>query len=70
MTHRKPKQTIKQELKKRGITQVQAALDLSIPRGRFNLIANGWEFPGPEFRARIAEYLSLPESELFDTRQC
>ena len=66
MTHRKPNQTIKQELKRCGISQLQAALDLGIPRARFNLIANGWESPGAEIRIKISEYLGLPKERLFD----
>lgn len=63
--HRKPNDTIKQELKKRGISQTQASFDLGIRRIRFNTIANGWEIPGPAIRQRISSYLDIPENLLF-----
>lgn len=66
MTHRTPNKTIKVELERRKIRQVQAALDLKIPASRFNLIANGFERPGPKTRKKIADYLQLPESRVFD----
>ena len=63
--HKKPNQTIKDELKKRHISQVQAAFDLDINRIAFNQIANGWDIPGPVTRIKICEYLDKPESVLF-----
>jgi len=63
--HRKPNQTIKKELQKRGITQTQAAFDMEINRIKFNTYANGWDIPGPAFRKKISEYLEMPESALF-----
>ena len=64
--HRKPNNIIKQEVKKRGITQVQAAFDLGLHRSDFCLIANGYLIPKPETRAIIVKYLGLPEDVLFD----
>ena len=68
MTHRKPKQILKEVLLQKGVTQVQAAFDLGIPRTRFNLIANGWECPSPEIRKKISRYIGRPEHEIFDIR--
>jgi len=68
MRHQKPNQTIKQELKRRGISQVQAALDLEIPRTTLNLIANGWQVPANETRAKIANYLNRSVEELFSLK--
>ena len=64
--HKTPNQTIKNELKKQGITQTQASYDLGIHRVEFNHIANGWTIPTAEKRARISGYLELPESALFN----
>jgi DNA-binding XRE family transcriptional regulator len=64
--HRKPNETIKKELKKRGISQIQAAFDLSLHRSDFCLIANGYLIPKPETCAKIAKYLGLPEETLFN----
>ena len=66
MPNHKPRnQTIKHELRRQGISQLQAAYDLGMDRVKFNLCCNGWELPTPEKRAAIAEYLGMPEAELF-----
>ena len=59
--HKTPNQTIKNELIRQGISQLQASYDLGIHR-----VANGWQIPSPEKRARISGYLGLPEAELFN----
>ena len=63
--HKTRNQTIKTELKRLNISQLQAAYDLGMDRVKFNLCCNGWELPTPEKRAAIAEYLGMPEAELF-----
>jgi len=63
--HRKPNDSIKQELKRLGISQTQAAFDLRINKVMFNTIANGWQVPGSDIRKRISEYLGMSEHDLF-----
>lgn len=63
--HCKPNDIIKKELRKRGITQIQAAFDLGLHQSDFCLIANGYLIPKPETRAKVATYLGLPEEVLF-----
>ncbi len=64
-SYREPNQNIKKILKKKGIPQVKAAFQLNINQSIFNQYANGYRIPGAEHRALIAEYLSMPENELF-----
>lgn len=64
--HKTPNQTIKDELIKQDISQLQASYDLGIHRVEFNHIANGWVIPTPEKRSRISGYLGLPETDLFN----
>lgn len=64
--HRKPNDIIKKELRKQGVTQVQAAFDLNLNRATFCLICGGYMTPRQDTRAEIAKYLGLPEKVLFD----
>jgi len=63
--HKQPKREIKIKLNELGISQAQAALDLDVSRPYFNAVCQGWDRPGPDLRRRIAEYLGMPEKDLF-----
>lgn len=65
--NRKTNDSIKTELRKRGISLNQCAFDLSLDRVAFNIWANGWELPKPATRKKIADYFSMAETDLFPT---
>ncbi len=66
MSPLKPRQIIKFELSKKGISQAQAANELGIDLIQFDFIACGWIIPPPEIRLKVADYLGLAQNVLFN----
>lgn len=50
---------------KKGIKQVDLALDIKVDPSRISKIINGREEPTPEIKWDIAKYLGMDEGELF-----
>lgn len=56
---------LKTELWKRGIRQIDLALDIKVDPSRISKIINGREEPTPEIKKQISNYLQMSEGELF-----
>ena len=50
---------------KKGISQFKLAVDTGISPSIISRIENGWLWPYPGWRQRIAQALNVSESELF-----
>ena len=60
-----PNIELKVALIKRGIKQIDLALDIKVDSSRISKIINGREQPTPEIKRDIAKYLGMEIEELF-----
>lgn len=65
-----PNVKLKMILFERGITQRDLVFGANIDEGRISKIIRGYERPTSEMREAIAEYLKMPEPEIFGNRIC
>ncbi len=57
---------IKKILAEKGISQSQLAADLGVSYIYLNRIVNEWIEPSPELREKLAKYLNVQQSHIFN----
>lgn len=62
-----PNLTLKTALWKKGLKQIDMALDMGIDPSRLSKIINGREMPTNEIKKNISNYLDIEINKLFTT---